>query len=51
MIGKVDYSLKQDNVQANLESVQCRAFQICKVFDYTNTAKVSHVTPSRPPLT
>ena len=25
---------KQDNVQANLESVQCRVFQICKVFDY-----------------
>ena len=25
---------RQDNVQANLESVQCRVFQICKVFDY-----------------
>ena len=25
---------QQDNVQANLESVQCRVFQICKVFDY-----------------
>ena len=28
------YTCKQDNVQANLESVQCRVFQICKVFDY-----------------
>ena len=26
--------VKQDNVQANLESVQCRVFQIWKVFDY-----------------
>ena len=28
------YMVEQDNVQANLESVQCRVFQICKVFDY-----------------
>jgi len=27
------FNYKQDNVQANLESVQCRVFQICKVFD------------------
>ena len=27
-------NVKQDNVQANSESVQCRVFQIRKVFDH-----------------
>ena len=41
---------KQDNVQANLESVQCRVFQICKVFDYQYCKSRSR-DPFRPPLT
>ena len=35
-------NIKHDDVQANLESVQCRVFQICKVFDYQYCKSRSH---------